>query len=400
MIAVQRGRDPPVAWERRRALAGFAAFGMFWGTWGAVLPDVKANSAVTDGQLGVALLMIGLGALLSMRLTGLAIDRFGTAVLPTVMLLFGLCGVLPAFAGSGVELAAALLVLGAASGATDVAINDAGVRAEAGSSRPLLNLAHGWFSMCVVLASLGTAALRATGVGLWPVFTAVFLLIAVITGIALAPGSMRNALAAAPDSVRRNAPRSQQWAARTWRVPRPLIIFGCLCALAYLVENAWQSWGAVHLETTFGADPGLGSTAPAVFAAAAGTGRIAGNVMTQRVGPIRLLTAGALTASAGTVMAATAGTAWLALGGIAVAGLGTSVCAPTIISLAGSWAGPRRRGSAISTVTTLAYLGFLLGPACVGVASSLTSLPTALAGVAGIALLLACLGAVLPRDRS
>jgi len=45
----------------------------------------------------------------------------------------------------------------------------------------------------------------------------------------------------------------------------------------------------------------------------------------------------------------------------------------------------------VSTVTTVAYVGFLVGPAAVGLAASLTSLPTALAGVAAVAVLLAVL---------
>jgi hypothetical protein len=45
------------------------AFGLFWGAW-AVLPAVQVSSGATDGELGTALLMIGLGALVSMRLTG------------------------------------------------------------------------------------------------------------------------------------------------------------------------------------------------------------------------------------------------------------------------------------------------------------------------------------------
>ncbi|HEV7452107.1 MAG TPA: MFS transporter, partial [Pseudonocardiaceae bacterium] len=142
----------------------------------------------------------------------------------------------------------------------------------------------------------------------------------------------------------------------------PLIVFGCPGALAYLVENAWQSWGAVHMETTLNASAGLSSTAPAVFASAAASGRFAGNALARRFDPVRLLSAGALMAGVGTLVAATADTPWIGLVGIAVAGLGTSVCAPTVISLAGAWAGPERRGAAVSTVTTVAYVGFLVGP--------------------------------------
>jgi MFS family permease len=162
------------------------------------------------------------------------------------------------------------------------------------------------------------------------------------------------------------------------------------------VENAWQSWGAVHMETTLHASAGLSSTAPAVFASAAAAGRFAGNALTSRCDPVRLLGVGALIAGAGTAVAAAAGTPWIGLVGIAVAGLGTSVCAPTVISLAGSWAGPDRRGAAVSTVTTTAYVGFLVGPAAVGLASSITSLSSALAGVAAVAALLAALSRLTP----
>jgi MFS family permease len=72
------------------------------------------------------------------------------------------------------------------------------------------------------------------------------------------------------------------------------------------------------------------------------------------------------------------------------------VCAPVLIAIGGRMALPARRGSAVSVVTTVAYLGFLLGPAAVGVIANATSLRAALAGVAGVALLLALLARVTP----
>jgi MFS family permease len=135
-----------------------------------------------------------------------------------------------------------------------------------------------------------------------------------------------------------------------------------------------------------------------VFATAAATGRITGNALLRRLRPVQLLVAGGAIAAAGSLCAAVAGNAWPALVGIGVAGLGTSVCAPTIIGMAGAWAGPERRAGAISTVTTIAYVGFLVGPAAVGAASSVWSLPAALGGVAVLALLVAALGPVAARQ--
>ncbi|MDX6249416.1 MAG: hypothetical protein QOF10_2776 [Kribbellaceae bacterium] len=368
----------------RKTLAGFAAFGLYWGAWGAILPAVKAEAGVSDGELGIALLMVGLGALLSMRFTGYLIDRYGGIVLPVVVLLFGFCGVLPAFAGSPVALGGALFLLGATSGATDVAINAAGSAAEAATERPLMNLAHGLFSIAVVLASLGTAGLRGAGAGALPVLGGVFVLIAAVAAFLLFPGSR-------VDQVTSQAEKPAR------RLEPTLLVFGGLCALAYVVENAWQSWGAVHLDSSLHAAPALASSAPAVFAAAAATGRISGNALLRTVRPVQLLVAGGSIAAVGTVVAAAAGNAWLALVGIGIAGLGTSVCAPTIIGMAGAWAGPSQRAGAISTVTTIAYLGFLLGPAAVGAASSAWSLPAALGGVAVLAVLVAALGPVAGR---
>src|SRR5919198_3929581 len=76
---------PIAAAGRLRVLGGFAAFGAFWGSWGAALPAVQAHAGVDDGQLGVALLCIGAGALLSMRAAGSVLDRRGAPALPAAL---------------------------------------------------------------------------------------------------------------------------------------------------------------------------------------------------------------------------------------------------------------------------------------------------------------------------
>jgi MFS family permease len=86
----------------------------------------------------------------------------------------------------------------------------------------------------------------------------------------------------------------------------------------------------------------------------------------------------------------------VALAGILVAGLGISICAPTLIAMGGRLSTPERRGSAVSVVTTVAYLGFVLGPAAVGLAANASSLRAALTGVAVVAILLAALARRAP----
>ena len=353
------------------------AFGWFWGTFGASLPAVKAHANVSEGALGVALLCVGVGALTSMRPMGAIVDRFGGRVLPASVLVFAATALLPAVAGSAFTLSSALLLLGAGSGAVDVAINSAGVRTEA-NGPPLMNLAHALFSAGVVVASLLTGLLRRLDADL-----------AVVLGTTAAVLAMSafllSRLGAAPPPASVSGGRARD----LLRVPAPLAIIGALCAIAYLVENAWQSWSALHLHETLNSSAAFASLGPALFAASALIGRLLGHQLASRVSERALVAVGAGVAATGTLLGATARSPFLALFGIGLAGLGTSVCAPTLITLAGRSAAAEMRASAISIVTTIAYLGFLIGPAAVGLAASASTLPIALAGVAVLAGLLA-----------
>jgi len=362
---------------RVRVLCGFAAFGAFWGAWGATLPAVQSHAGVDDGELGLALLCIGAGALASMRLAGTLVDRWGAPALPAALAAFAAAAALPGLATSTAGLCAALLVLGATSGAVDVAINAEGVRSEAATGRPVLSLAHGTFSACVVAGSLAAGALRAAGAGPQLVLVLVGLVVATV-----AAALLRAPPAAGPRPSARASLR---------RLPRMLVILGGLCALAFFVENAWQSWGAVHLESDLDASPAVGALAPALFAGAAALSRLGGHSLAGRVSELRLLRAGAALGAAGTLLGALAPVAALALIGVVVAGAGISICAPVLFSIAGRGADEAVRGAAVSIVTTIAYLGFLVGPAAVGLLASATALRTSLAAVAGVAVVLAIL---------
>jgi hypothetical protein len=362
---------------RVRVLGGFAAFGVFWGAWGATLPAVQSHARVDDGQLGIALLCIGAGALASMRLAGTLVDRWGAPALPATLAAFACAAVLPGLATSTAGLCAALLVLGATSGAVDVAINAEGVSTEAATSRPVLSLAHGTFSACVVGGSLAAGGLRAAGAGPETVLVLVGLVVVATAALLLRVPAAGGLRAAARPSLR--------------PVPRLLLVLGGLCALAFFVENAWQSWGAVHLESDLGASPALGALAPALFAGAAALSRLGSHALAGRVSELTLLRGGAALGAVGTLLGALAPAAGLALVGVVAAGAGISICAPVLFSIAGRGADAAVRGAAVSIVTTIAYLGFLVGPAAVGLLASATALETSLAAVAAVALVLAIL---------
>jgi MFS family permease len=361
--------------------------------WGASLPRVQLSAGVTDGQLGSALLWVGIGALISIRWAGGLTDRFERWVLPATLAALGATGAAPAFVDGVVALSVALLLLGVASGAADAAINAAAVRAESGG-RSIVSLSHGMFSLAVVASSLAVAALVPGDTGQpWSLVVVGAVLVAAATlslRLQLPSPAAAELPAATPPPVtaRPDAPRAGP--------SRPLLLLGALTAFAYLVENAWQSWGAIQLHATVGASLATAALAPAAFALAAAAGRFGGHLLAARAKPATLFGTGAALAAAGSVVAALAQTTAAVLAGIAFAGLGTSICAPTLIAIAGLRR-YGRQGAATSTVITVGYLGFAVGPAAIGLVAGATTLPTALLAVAVIAGALALTSPVLTR---
>ena len=364
---------------RGRLVVAFGAFGVWWGGWGALIPAVQRSADVDDGRLGIALLLIGAGALASMRVTGYLVDRFGGVVLPLSVVGLALAGIGPALVEGVVALAVSMAALGVASGAYDVAVNAEASRLEAVSAQPLLSLAHAGFSFGVIFGSLGAGAMRTFDVSLSGAFLALGVVLGIIAGYLWSSATDR------PVGAALEAVRGWPW----WRPPRPLAVLGVLMALAFLIESAWQTWSAVHLERDLGASPGLASVGPAVFGASAGIGRVLVHrraMLGQEAGLVAL---GAVVAAGASVAAALLPVTALVIVAIAFTGLGTAAGAPLLLSVAGRSVPVRQAGAAVGTVTTLGYLGFVVAPAAVGGLAGATTLPVALAAVALVALALA-----------
>ncbi|MEU6077444.1 MFS transporter [Micromonospora sp. NPDC047074] len=401
---------PPVLGVRALCApyAAFAAFGIFWGAWGAALPALRTQAGVSEGQLGTALLFIGLGALPSMAFTGRAVDRFGLRVVAWLLATLAGAGLLITASADGmVLLVIGMLVVGATSGAADVAINTLAGRAEHATAKPLLTRSHGLFSVGVVIASLSTGALLGAGLSLLAAFAVVAaVMLALAAAAHLTSTSLRisahqgdaGAGVGAREAAReeRGAPAgSGAVAPRGARVltgllrrispTSPLLAVGLVAALAYAIENAHQSWGAVMLTDVFSASPQLAAAAPATFAATAALARLS-LAPFSRSHPTAMLLGGGALATAGSAILATAPSIAVALTGLVLAALGTATLFPTLLSRSLRDTDPAQHGRATSAVAATAYLGFLLGPAYVGLLAESTDLRGALVGVAALAL--------------
>jgi len=365
------------------AYSAFAAFGAFWGTWGAALPALRNAAGVDEAELGAALLFVGLGAMPAMLLIGRLVDRFGTRTAGWLLISLALAGlVLTSTARDLPTLAAGMALVGATSGAADVAANALAGLAEQRSGRRVITLAHGVFSSFVAIGSLGTGALRAAGAGVLTLFAAAAALMAIAGAVVLVLGDGPASATPARSGRRRDSAR----------LALPFVAVGLIGAFAFAAENAHQSWSAIFLADELAAGAGLSAVAPATFAVSAAVTRFTAGVLT-RIPPGRLLIGGAGVALLGTLVVSAAPDVPIALAGLALAAAGTSVLFPTLLSRATRDVPPSRRGRATSAVATTAYLGFVLGPVYVGVLAGAVGLHGAMVGVA---LLLAAFALLAP----
>jgi MFS family permease len=360
------------------AFIAFAAFGSFWGVWGASVPRVQHQADVSDGQLGLALLFVGAGALPAMLLAGRAIDRWGLKVASGAISLLGLVGA--GLALTAVNLPSLCIGLGAAGasgGAADVTMNAVAGRAEKITGRPVITRVHGTFSAFVVLTSLGAGVASAA---FWPLavpFIGVTAL-CLVAGGAMLKAIPHRATAHDVDTAAAKAPSPGR--ARI----TPLLLIGVLGALAFASENAHQSWSAIFAQDELHAGAGLTTVAPAVFAGTVAITRFSiGGLKAAHAQPVILT--GALAAAAGALIIAGAPTLLVATLGLVMAGAGTGVLFPTLLGTVSRNVEETYRGRATSIISTVSYLGFLLGPVYVGVSADAAGLRGAMIAVAALA---------------
>lgn len=352
--------DSPATRLATRLAFFVSGFGM--ACWAPLVPYAKARLGIGEAMLGLLLLCLGAGSMLSMPVAGVLAGRIGAR--PVILVGgVGLCCAMPLLAGadSSLLLALALALFGASLGAMDVAMNIHAVEVANDAPVPLMSGFHGLFSLGGFVGSLGMTGLLAAGLA--PLPAILVALLVVIAGLALA----------APRLLRTRSGGSGP----LFVVPRGLVLLlGALTFAMFLAEGALLDWGAILLVETRQFDPAKAGIGYALFSLAMLSGRLTGDRVIARLGEYRVLVGGGLLATAGFALMLLAPHTGLALVGFLLVGLGAANIVPVLFSAAGRQ-GTMPANLAVAAVTTVGYAGVLAGPALVGFVAQGLGLVTA-----------------------
>ncbi|MFJ2647306.1 MFS transporter [Streptomyces sp. NPDC087420] len=366
----------------------FALDGFLFAGWVVRIPAIKEQTGASASHLGLALLGVSAGAVVTMTLTGRLCRRFGNHPVTVVSVtLLSLSIVLPPLTHSALALGLVLLLFGAAYGSTNVAMNSAAVDLVTALRRPVISSFHAAFSLGG-MAGAGLGGLLAGGLS-----PTVHLLLLAGLGLAVTavagPALLRHP-APVPGPTERarpaaDLPRRPSGAAGPVRpdrrTRRAVVVFGVIALCTAYGEGAMADWSALHLTQDLDASAGLAAAGYSLFALAMTAGRLSGTLLQERLGQTRALVLGGATAAAGMLVGALAPSVWLVLLGFAVAGVGLANIFPMAIGRAGALAGP----GGVATASTLGYSGMLLSPPAIGFLADWFSLPLALTTVAVLA---------------
>ncbi|OOG56818.1 MFS transporter [Rhodanobacter sp. C03] len=381
--ALSTGREGLGAATRATRLI-FLVSGIGMASWAPMVPYAKARLGLDDAGLGLVLLAFGGGSMLSMPLVGLLTHRYGNRKVISVAGLL-LCVAIPllAIVPNVLTLTLALLYFGAMLGAVDVAMNAHAVEVERRDGRALMSGFHGLFSIGGLAGAAIMSALLALGLPLWTGAMAIALLLALIVL------SQRGSLFSSVDDAAERA--------AVFRLPRGLVLLlGVLCFVSFLAEGSMLDWSAVLLRDFRGFSAASAGIGYACFSVAMAAGRLAGDRVVGRLGPVWTVRVGASTAAVGFLLAAMAPWPSVSLFGFVLIGLGASNIVPVMFSAAGRLPG-NPPAISIATVTTLGYAGLLSGPALIGFLAHASNLPVALAVVAGMLVLVAASARIVRR---
>jgi fucose permease len=368
----------------------FAASGFAFASWASRIPQVRDTLALTPRGLGLVLLAIAVGSVISMPLAGLVVRHLGTARTITVMSALVAVGLAIAAIGlhAGVApVVAGLFLIGLGNGTWDVAMNVEGTVVERALGRAIMPRFHAGFSVGTVAGALVGAAMVALGVS--PTVHLLGVAAAVVVAVPLA---VRMFLADAHGPQQPEGEHAARNPLRAWTEPRTLLV-GVFVFTAAFTEGTGTDWLGVAVIDGYGAAAAVGSLTFAVFLAAMTLGRWFGPGLLERRGRVWTVRALGVVALAGLALVVFGGVLPLAIAGAALWGLGTALGFPVGMSAAGD--DQRHAAGRVSVVASIGYVAFLAGPPLIGFLGDATGTLRALTVTSGVVALGLLVSAVL-----
>lgn len=328
--------------------------GIVFASWASRIPDIKESLRLSDAALGGLLLALPAGQMAGMALSGYLVSRFGSRLIMLIAaFLYPGSLILLGAANSVVLLAGALVLFGLCANLINIAANTQAVGVEALYRRSILASFHGLWSLAGFTGGLLGALMVANHQPPLVHYAIVF----AITMLLLATS--------AAYLLPRDAPKKTGSNSIFVKPDKNIIVLGLITFACMICEGTMFDWSGVYFEQVVHAPVEVSRLGFIAFMSAMAGGRFAADYFITRFGVKPMLKASGLIILTGLLLSVVFPTLVPATIGFLLVGLGVASVVPLSYSIAGR-SKTIAPGVALAMVSSIGFLGFLLGPPLIG----------------------------------
>ena len=352
--------------------------GLVFASWASRIPDIKTALGLSDASLGTLLLAIPVGQLCTLPLSGYLVNRLGSRrVLSIAALFYPAMLVLLGLMDSMWHLWMALFLFGMGANLSNIAINTQGVGVERLYGRSIMATFHGLWSIAGFIGGLISTWMVGLDIEPFPHFCIIFGICAL------------NLLAMVRMTLPRDVTPAVKTEPRNGKFIKPdsyIVLLGLIAFGNMACEGTMFDWSGVYFETVIDPPKELVRLGYIACMCTMATGRFIADRFVTRFGAIPVIRTSGAIISIGLLLSVIFPYLATATVGFMLVGFGISSVVPICYSLAGK-STTMRPGPALAAVSTIGFLGFLMGPPLIGFIAHALSLRWSFALIACIGLL-------------
>lgn len=339
----------------------FFVSGFGYSSWASRIPDIKNQLNLTEAQFGAVLFAFPIGLMFTMPITGKLLNKYTSRfcmVLGAVM--FNIMLSLPGFASYVWQLIIILLIFGASRNIFNLSINAQSLEVQKLYPKSIMTRFHAVWSL---------AGFAGAGLG-YVMVTQHIAPSYHLLGISVA---MMAVTACFYPMAILTEPIPQEKKKFLTLPDKNMIKFALICFVSMACENTMYDWSGIYFQNILHASPKLTTAAFVFFMTAVTLGRFLGDAAVTRFGVKQILFYSGILITIGFFICFIFPYVYPTIFGYVLIGVGVSCVVPLVFSIA-SRSSKLSHGSALTSISSIGYLGFLLVPPMVGFISEYLSM--------------------------
>ncbi|GAC1378837.1 MAG: MFS transporter [Ginsengibacter sp.] len=345
----------------RFGVAGlFFIYGFCFASWASRIPNIQQKLNLTETQLGLVLFSLPVGLFISLPLSGWLVTKFGSKKIVIIAaILYSGVLIMLGSVNHVYQLVISLFLFGIGGNMGNISINTQAVGVETLYEKPIMGSFHGIWSLAGFTgAAFGTLMLShnvAPNVHFLVIF---FICLFILSGVF--KYLMKK------DVVAEGAP--------LFALPdKSLIVLGLIAFCSMICEGTMFDWSGIYFSKVVKASPSLVSAGYTAFMSTMAFSRFFSDHITAKIGFKRTIQLSGLLITTGLLLSVAYPTFSIAILGFLLVGVGVSSIVPQVYSAAGK-SKKLSAGLALAAVSSIGFLGFLIGPPLIGMLAGISSL--------------------------